>query len=75
MLLFIKFFAASNTQNLDQKQVVIDEEELQKALQQAINMSIGCSVLSLMDLYGQLSRVVTRYSRTNERKLLPQVRH
>lgn len=57
---------------LAQREVIIDKVELEKVLTQAVSVTRGCSVLALMDLYGQLSRVVMKYSRTHDRHNLPQ---
>lgn len=53
-------------------EVTVDRTELERVLSQAVSVTRGCSVLSLMDLYGQLNRVVVKYSRTHERNNLPQ---
>lgn len=57
----------------EQTKVIIDAKELDIVLEKAVSATRGCSILSLMDLYGQLSRVINNYSRTCERKMLPQV--
>lgn len=56
----------------DQIAVTVDRTELECVLSQAVSVTRGCSVVSLMDLYGQLSRVVVKYSRTHDRINLPQ---
>lgn len=56
----------------DHKDVEIDNKELENMLTQAVSVTKGCSLLSLMDLYGQLNRVVIKYSRTHDRNNLPQ---
>lgn len=59
-------------QQQGQCHVTIDEKELEKVLTQAVNVTRGCSVLALMDLYGQLNRVVMKYAKTTDRNSLPQ---
>lgn len=53
-------------------EVIINKNELENCLTQAVNVTKGCSLLSLLDLYGQLNRVILKYCRTNERNNLPQ---
>lgn len=55
-----------------QRDVNIDRTELEKVLTQAVSVTRGCSVLSLMDLYGQLNRVSIKYVRSYDRNNLPQ---
>ncbi|XP_074037213.1 ATPase family AAA domain-containing protein 2 isoform X2 [Leptinotarsa decemlineata] len=47
------------------------QTELEKALETAVKMTDGYSLVSLLDLYNHLSRIVKKYSRTHIRTQLP----
>ncbi|CAH1164178.1 unnamed protein product [Phaedon cochleariae] len=45
--------------------------ELEKVLDKAVDITDGCSLVTLLDLYNQLSRIIKSYSRTTSRNSLP----
>lgn len=59
-------------EQMEENKVFVDRGELEKVLTQAVSITRGCSVMALMDLYGQLNRVVVKNSRMTDRNSLPQ---
>ncbi|XP_057664166.1 ATPase family AAA domain-containing protein 2-like isoform X2 [Diorhabda carinulata] len=53
------------------KPIECSEIELEKALETAVRITEGLSLVSLLDLYNHLSTVVKKFSRTNIRTNLP----
>ncbi|CAG9830242.1 unnamed protein product [Diabrotica balteata] len=53
------------------KSIEISHSELEKTLEMAVKITEGLSLISLLDLYNQLSRVVKKFSRTPIRTTLP----
>lgn len=53
------------------KQIECSHIELEKALETAVRITEGLSLVSLLDLYNQLSRVVKKFSRLHTRTNLP----
>ncbi|KAK4885527.1 hypothetical protein RN001_001798 [Aquatica leii] len=51
--------------------VIVNKEELETTLEQAVMMTANKSLQSLIDLHNELSRIVRQYSRTSNRKSLP----
>nr|CAH7737226.1 unnamed protein product [Callosobruchus chinensis] len=54
-----------------ENRVECSQTELEKALDQVVKVTEGCTLITLLDLYNQLNRIVKRYSRTHCRSSLP----
>lgn len=57
----------------EKQSIDIDKAELGKVLQTAVFVSDKQPLQSLLDLQSQLNRIVNKYSRTSNRKTLPNV--
>lgn len=55
------------------KQVIVEREELEKALEKTVEMTSDFPIAELCDVYVQLSRCVARYAQTCDRTSLPKV--
>ncbi|KAJ8947871.1 hypothetical protein NQ318_010017 [Aromia moschata] len=53
------------------KQIECSQPELEKVLEQTVKLTEGYTLVSLLDLYNQLSGITKRYSRTHLRTNLP----
>jgi hypothetical protein len=51
------------------------QEHLDKLLHLAVDVTDGCTVQTLLDLYNQLSRIVKKFSNAHHRTDLPKVGH
>ncbi|CAH1993589.1 unnamed protein product [Acanthoscelides obtectus] len=54
-----------------ENRVECSQTELEKILDQAVKVTDGSTLITLLDLYNQLNRIVKKYSRTHCRSSLP----
>ncbi|KAF5301316.1 hypothetical protein FQA39_LY10714 [Lamprigera yunnana] len=58
-------------ENLSKVDVIVNREELEKTLDNAVKITRNESLQSLLDLHNELSRIIRQYARTSLRKSLP----
>lgn len=64
----------SKTADQEDSQIKEIADELEKFLDQTVQVTSNHSLHSLLDLHFQFSRIIRNYSRKNNRKYLPMVR-